>query len=132
MNDSPVTITGMQLESSFRRHKSEIQNGTKMLIANKLVQTLSKYEAIDPVLFINTGEEVIQSLKAECGITETCHLFWREIFLVRLAIKICPHDFAREIKEAMENMIFVEEPGGLKGIRISFSKKIIIRLMFWL
>lgn len=132
MNDSLVTITGMQLKSSFRKHQSEVQNDTKRLIANKLVQALSEYETINPVLFINTGEEVIQSLKTECGITETCHLFWREIFLARLATKICPHDFARGIKEAIENMIFVEEPGGLRGIYISFLKKIIIRLMFWL
>lgn len=132
MNTESVAITGAELKQRFEKIKSKMKNGTKVIIAEKLVVILSEYETINSVLFIRTGEQVIQSLRAECEITEMCHLFWREVFLVRLAAKICPPDFARAIKEAMESMVFVEEPGGIKGVYRGFIKKIAIKLMFWL
>ena len=132
MNYTPATITGAELRQGLERAQFKIKKDTKIIIAEKLVVVLSEHNRIDPIFFIQTGEQVIQSLRTEHEITEMCHLFWREIFLVRLAAKICPSDFARAVKEAMESMVFVEEPGGIKSIYCSFVKKIAIRLMFWL
>lgn len=132
MNAEPVAMTGIQLRQGFEKNKSKIKNGIKIIISEKLIIALSEYDRVDPVLFIHIGEQVIQSLRSEYGITEICHLFWREVFLVRLAAKICPLNFAKAVKETMEGMVFIEKPGGIKGTYSGLIKKIAIRLMFWL